>query len=32
VKRNYEAVVTYVLKNKKGDTFKYAITVCRPGE
>ena len=32
VKRNCEAVVTYVLKNKKGDTFKYAITVCRPGE
>ena len=32
VKRDYEAVVTYVLKNKKGDTFKYAITVCRPGE
>ncbi len=32
VKRNYEAVVTYVLKNKSGDTFKYTITVRRPGE
>ena len=32
VKRDYEAVVTYVLKNKKGDYFNYTITVCRPGE
>ena len=32
VKQSYEAVVTYVLKNTKGEKFNYTITVCLPGE